>query len=107
MQKSRRNFVRRAIRAQLFDSLGNERALVGVIDCEVFFFDGPPFGIRRKVRRRTLVEADGKQAVFSCRIDRLKAEFFGKALIGQPRLLLFRAQHAHARFSLRPRVLQT
>lgn len=99
--------MRRAIRAQLFDSLGNERTLVGVVDREVFSLYAPLFGTRCKERCRTLVEADGKQAVFSCRIDRLKAELFGKALIGQPRLLLFRAQHAHACFSLRPRVLQT
>ena len=71
-----------------------------VVDGEDFVLDCLGFGAFGKLRGGS-VEGEGKKVVAGvCGVDNLKAELFGKCLVGKPGFLFFGAEHADAGLSL-------
>ena len=83
---------------------GHVGALEIVVDRQLVALDPLCLGARRE-RRHGAVERQSEQLVAVVGgVHRLEAELLRERLVGQPRLLLFRAQHAHARLALFARV---
>ena len=91
---------------ELLQALADVGALGAEIDGQVLLLDGPPFGAGSKPGDRA-AKGQRQQLIAAVRgVHRLKAVGPGEALVGEPGLLLGRAQHADPGLPLRPGVRQ-
>ena len=90
-----------------FQIAGDKGALHIVIDGQRLTFDTLFFRIVRVLRSGSVERKRQQLVAVVGRIDDLEAELPGKRLVRKPRFLLFRTEHADARFSMRPRIGQT
>ena len=107
LDEIRRDTVRFAVLSYHFQIAGDKGALHIVIDGQRLTFDTLFFRIVRELRSGSVERKRQQLVAVVGRIDDLEAELPGKRLVRKPRFLLFRTEHADARFSMRPRIGQT